>query len=64
MEKLFIEGRRNGYDTEQCGKTMTVADLIAYLDQFEDDVPVYLINDNGYTYGSITESSFEYFEEE
>jgi len=55
---LFIEGRRNGYGPDQCGRTMTVSELMAYLDQFDEDTPVYLNNDNGYTYGSITESSF------
>ena len=57
--KLYIEGRRNGYSPEQCGRTMTVADLIAYLEQFEEDAEIYISNDNGYTFGSITESSFE-----
>lgn len=63
---LFIEGRRNGYSPDQCGRTMTICELIAYLEQFEDDTPVYLSNDRGYTYGSITDSSFEEkdFEEE
>jgi len=56
--KLYIEGRRNGYSPDQCGRTMTVSELMAYLDQFEDDTPVYLSNDKGYTYGSITEGSF------
>ena len=57
--KVFIEGRRNGYSPEQCGRTMTVGELIAYLSDFDEDAPVYLSNDNGYTYGSITEGSFE-----
>lgn len=59
MKALFIEGRRNGYSPSQCGNTMTVADLMAYLEQFDEDTPVYLKNDNGYTYGSIDEMSFE-----
>ena len=29
--RVYIEGRRNGYSPEQCGRTMTVGDLIAYL---------------------------------
>ena len=63
--KLFINGNRNGYDTEQCGRTMTVCELMAYLDQFDDDTPVYLKNDNGYTYGSIREEDFsDDFEED
>jgi len=58
MTKLFIEGNRNGYSPEQCGRTMTVSELIAYLEQFDDDMPVYLRNDRGYTYGSIQEWDF------
>jgi hypothetical protein len=59
MKALFIEGRRNGYNPSQCGSTMTVGDLIAYLEQFDEDAQIYLKNDNGYTYGSIDEMSFE-----
>lgn len=55
---LFIEGNRNGYHPEQCGRTLTVNELIDYLTQFDGDMKVYLRNDNGYTYGSITESDF------
>lgn len=64
MKGLFIEGRRNGYTPPQCGKTMTVAELMAYLEQFDEELPVYLINDGGYTYGSIDDYSFEEGEEE
>ena len=59
MERLFIEGRRNGYAPNQCGKTMTVGELIQFLEGFDEDAVVYLRNDGGYTYGNITESSFE-----
>lgn len=52
---IFINGRRDGYDLEQCGKTMTVGELIEYLAEFDEDSPVYLRNDNGYTYGRITQ---------
>lgn len=54
MEALFIEGKRNGYGPEQCGRTLTVGELIALLEEFDEDRPVYLRNDGGYTYGSIT----------
>ena len=57
--RLYIEGRRNGYSPEQCGRTMTVGDLIAYLEQFDEDAEIYINNDNGYTFGNITEDSFE-----
>ena len=55
MSKLYIEGKRNGYGTDQCGRTLTVGELIALLSDFDEDMPVYLRNDNGYTYGNITE---------
>lgn len=57
--KLFIEGRREGYAVEQIDRTMTVGELIAFLEDFDEDTEIYLKNDNGYTYGSIAESSFE-----
>lgn len=59
MKVLFIEGRRNGYAPDQCGSTMTVGDLIEYLEQFDEDTPIYLNNDNGYTFGNIDQYSFE-----
>lgn len=57
--RIYIEGRRNGYNPTQCGKTMTVGELMAYLEQFDEDAEIYLKNDNGYTYGSIDDYSFE-----
>lgn len=62
--RVFIEGRRNGYSPEQCGRTMTVGELIGFLEQFDEDTEVFINNDNGYTYGNITESRFEEREEE
>ena len=56
MEELFINGKKNGYDTDQCGETLTVRELIEILQEYDEDSPVYLRNDNGYTYGSITRS--------
>jgi hypothetical protein len=53
---LFINGKRNGYDTKQCGETLTVAELIDVLLEYDQSRLVYLINDKGYTYGSITEA--------
>lgn len=56
MEELFINGTRNGYSTNQCGKTLTVGELIEILQGYDEDTPIYLRNDNGYTYGSIAEN--------
>ena len=57
--KLFIEGRREWYAPNQIDRTMTVRELIDRLSDYDEDTLVYLNNDNGYTYGSITDSSFE-----
>ena len=62
MEKkraIFIDGRRDAYSPAQCGDTMTVGELKEFLEQFNDDDEVFLRNDKGYTYGSITCDSFE-----
>ena len=61
MEKaiVYLEGRNNGYAPEQCGPTMTVREMIEFLEQFDEDARVFLRNDGGYTYGSITENSFD-----
>jgi len=58
MKALFIETSRTGYCPDQCGRTMTVSELISLLSDFDEDQPVYLRNDNGYTYGSINERDF------
>ena len=64
MKALYIEGRRDGYSPTQIRETMTVGELMAYLEQFDEDAPVYIQNDNGYTYGSIDFNSFEESEED
>ena len=55
---VMIESNRTGYTTKQCGRTFTVGELIEFLEQFDEELPVYLSNDNGYTYGNIQEESF------
>lgn len=59
MKVLFLEGRRNGYSIEQCGKTFTISELIDFLSEFDEDIPIYLSNDRGYTFGNIDDLSFE-----
>lgn len=59
MSKLMYHTFREGYGTDQVRKTMTVGDLIAFLEDYDENTPVYLSFDNGYTYGGITEGRFE-----
>ena len=54
MRYLKIRGVRDGYTPSQCGHTMTVGELIRYLECFESDMSIYLSNDKGHTYGSVT----------
>lgn len=65
MATLIITADREGYAIDQVKKTMTVGDLIAILECFDEDVPIYLSHDNGYTYGGITEEKIkEAFDDE
>ena len=52
-EYITIETHRSGYGVDQCGRTLSVGELIDYLSQWDDETPVYFSNDNGYTYGSM-----------
>lgn len=64
MANLIYSTLREGYGLDQIKRTMTVAELINYLDDFDDDMKVYLSFDNGYTYGGITANRFEEGEDE
>ncbi len=59
MKKLLIQTLREGYGIDQIRRTMTVGELIEFLGNYDEDAPVYLSFDNGYTYGGITEDRFE-----
>ena len=64
MEKtLYINGNRNGYSPDQCGRTLTVGELIGILEEYDEDRLIYLVNDEGYTYGSIEERDINPAEE-
>lgn len=63
MNKLIIKAMREGYSTDQIKCTMTVLDLKAHLEEYDDETPIYSSFDNGYTYGGIRESEFEEVEE-
>ena len=54
MEVAVIRATRDGYSIEQVvKKAITVKELIAELCQFDEESPVVISNDNGYTYGPI-----------
>ena len=56
---LYLGTGREGYAPHSCGKTLTVGELISILEEFDESTPVYFRNDNGYTYGRISENRIE-----
>lgn len=55
---LIIEAKREGYTIEQAEnerEAITVGELMQMLEDFDEGTKVYISNDNGYTYGSVTE---------
>ena len=64
MEILILDTFREGYGIDQIRRTMTVGELIAFLEEYDEETPVYLGFDNRYTYGGITEARFSCEERE
>ncbi|SDO87136.1 hypothetical protein [Selenomonas ruminantium] len=67
MEYLRIEAQRQAYGPDDLKrKTMTVGELKRLLEDFDEDLPVILSHDNGYTYGSISDDgiSEDYYADE
>lgn len=60
---LIFNALRTGYGTDQVERTMTAGELAAFLENFDEDTPVYLSYDSGYTYGGFTEEQFQECEE-
>ena len=58
---VLIDTLREGYGVDQCNGTMTVEELIEFLQDFNPDDKIYLSFDRGYTYGGLR---YEMFREE
>lgn len=48
-----------GYAIDQIDNTMTVEELIDFLEDFDKESMIYLSFGNGYTYVGITEDRFD-----
>lgn len=58
VECVFVRGNRDAYGPDQIeDNTITVGELIEILDQYDENLKVFLRNDNGYTFGSISNNS-------
>lgn len=60
MEKLIYSTFRAGYGIDQIKKTMTVGELMDFLSNYDEETPIYLSFDNGYTYGGIEKNRFDW----
>lgn len=66
-ECVIIETNRAGYSKKDVvDRTLTVGELIEVLEDYDEDSPVILSFDHGYTYGPIREGYFDtdYLEDE
>lgn len=52
MARLMINAVREAYGADEV-RTMTVGELIEFLQDFDEDTEIILSHDNGYTYGGI-----------
>ena len=56
---ILMHVSRDGYNPDQVRKTLTVGELIEYLQEmYFEDTPIYTCHDNGYTYGGISKNDF------
>ena len=59
MGKLILNTMREGYGTDQIRETMTVGELIEFLERYDEDTKIYLAFNNRYTYGAILGRNFD-----
>ena len=52
-EVVIIEAERTAYSVDQIDSTLTVGELINILRAFNEDDPIYLSHDEGYSYGPV-----------
>lgn len=64
MRKAIVfEAERTGYGIEQIDRPMTVGELRAFLEDYDDDDLFILSHDRGYTYGSLNTNYVSMYEE-
>lgn len=60
MDKILVLNvEREGYAPDQVRDTMTVGELIRFLEDYDKDRKVYIAHDNHYTFSGIREQNFE-----
>lgn len=56
---VFLRGRWDGYTPDQCGETLTVDELIEELENYEEDMPVFINYVSDGIYGAISYEGIE-----
>lgn len=65
MTRVILSVAREAYGVHDIKKTMTVGELIDFLQEnFEEESPIYISHDNGYTYGSVLSRYFDEIEDD
>ena len=59
MKALIIDAKREGYSISQIRRTLTVGELKDLLEEYNDETPIYLSHDDGYTYGGLSYDAFD-----
>lgn len=59
MKALIIDAKREEYSIFQIRWTLTVGELKDLLEEYDDETPIYLSHDDGYTYGGISSNGIE-----
>ena len=58
MANIIIKSHRDGYRISQVENTMTVGQLISYLQNFNENDKLYVSHDGGFMYSGVYEEDF------
>lgn len=56
---VFLRGSWDGYTPDQCGETLTVDELIEELENYEEDMPVFINYTSDGIYGALSEVEYD-----
>ena len=63
MKALILNTSNDAYSPKDVRITLTAGELRAFLEDYDDETPIILGFDNGYTYGGFLYESFEEYDE-
>ena len=57
-KEVIIRSHRDGYSISQVESTMTIGQLMSYLERFPSDAKLYVSHDGGYMFSGVREDDF------